>query len=408
VYDVIVVGARCAGAPTAMLFARAGYRVLLLERVAFPRDTLSTLYIHQPGIALLDHWGVLEDVVATGCPPITSALHQVGDVRLEGCSAPVAGMRAAYAPRRHLLDGVLVRAAIEAGVEFRDNCAVTGLVSERERVVGIRCRAKRATWVERAALVVGADGMRSTVATLVDAPITIQHPRMTCVYYSFWGGVQARFEAYGARDRWVGCAPTNDGLTLVGAYFPQRDFDQVRGRAASAYLEAIRTVAPGLHARLMAGSRQERLFGYGAQHNFFRHPSGPGWVLVGDAGHHKDSISADGITDAFWQAHLLVSLVGADLHDEPKLSEALIRFREHRDRALRDRYRGTLSIARLRPDRRAAMLAAVAADPAQVEAFFTGMAGGDRDGLIGTLVGQNRVAPAHAGALSQAKERTSE
>lgn len=99
-YDIIVVGSRCAGAPTAMLFAGAGYRVLMLDRAKFPRDTLSTLYIHQPGIALLHRWGLLDALVASGCPPITSALHQVSDVRLQGCSQPVNGIRAAYAPRR--------------------------------------------------------------------------------------------------------------------------------------------------------------------------------------------------------------------------------------------------------------------------------------------------------------------
>jgi 2-polyprenyl-6-methoxyphenol hydroxylase-like FAD-dependent oxidoreductase len=381
-YDVIVVGARCAGAPTAMLLARAGYRVLMVDRARFPRDTLSTLYIHQPGVALLDRWGVLEAVRATGCPPISRAVHQVGEVRLEGCSWPVNGIRAAYAPRRRLLDAVLAAAAVDAGVEFRDECAVEDLVFDDDRVVGVRCRTAGGSAVERARLVVGADGMRSRVAAQAGAATRVEHPLMTCVYYTFWADLPAGpagFEAYGARGQWAGCAPTNDDLTLVAAYFPQSEFPRVRADAMRAYLASVRAVAPDLHERVQAGSQVERLYGTGAQRNFFRQAAGPGWALVGDAGHHKDSITANGITDAFRQAQLLVDCVGADLRDEPRLRDALRRYESARDRLFTSAYHETLAIARLAPDRRLRALRAVAADPALVERFFAAMAGACRD-----------------------------
>lgn len=379
-YDVIVVGARCAGAPTAMLFARAGYRVLMLERTRFPRDTLSTLYIHQPGVALLDAWGVLDRVTATGCPPITSAMHQLADVRLEGAPAPVRGIGAAYAPRRYLLDSVLAEAATEAGVEFREQCQVTGLVFAGDRVAGVRWRAGAATGTDVAALVVGADGMRSLVADAVSAPVTLEHPSLSCVYYGYWEGVQAdRFEAYAIRGRWVGCVPTNDGRTLIGVYFPQREYPSIRTRAESAYLDGLRAAAPELYERARAGTRTERLFGCGAQPNFFRRAAGSGWALVGDAGHHKDSITADGITAAFRQAALLTASIGGDLHDGPLLCKALARYARQRDRVLAERYTDALALARLRPDRGQSRLAAIADDPAQVQRFFDRAAGPDPD-----------------------------
>ena len=370
-YDVIVVGARCAGATTAMLLARAGYTVLLLDRARFPRDTLSTLYIHQPGVALLARWGLLDQVLATGCPAVDSAVYQVADVRLEGCSWPVDGIRAAYAPRRHLLDRILVDGAVTAGAEFRDGCGVEDLIRDGERVTGVRCRAGSA----RARLVVGADGMRSTVAARAGARTLTERAPMTCVYYSFWAGVPTRFEAYGAAGGWAGSVPTNDGLTLVAAYFPQARFGAIRPDAARAYRDGIRAVAPDLAGRLDAGTQVERLYGTGEQRNFFRQAAGPGWALVGDAGHHKDSITARGITDAFRQAVLLADCLGDGVRDEDRLGTGLRRYATARNGAMLDGYRDTLAAAELRPERRLASLRAIAADPALVERFFARLAG---------------------------------
>lgn len=375
-YDIIVVGARCAGAPTAMLFARAGYQVMMLDRAKFPRDALSTLYIHQPGIALLHRWRLLDALVASGCPPITSALHQVDGVRLQGCSQPVNGIRAAYAPRRYVLDQILIDAAVAAGVDFRPECTVEDLLfDDNGRAVGVRCK----RFDMHARLVVGADGMRSRVASTVDARIEVEHPEQTCVYYSFWEKVPAWFEAYGTRGRWAGCVPTHDGLTLVGAYFPQSEYPRVRVDARAAYLENLSAVAPDLHARVMGGAQAERLYGTGAQRNFFREASGAGWALVGDAGHHKDSILANGITDAFRQAQLLVDCVGSALHDEPALRSALCRFAGERARLFTGTYQDTLSVAKLNPGRRLSTLREIAADPVQVERFFTAIAGATKD-----------------------------
>ncbi|MGA4844348.1 FAD-dependent oxidoreductase [Streptomyces sp. G45] len=349
-YDVIVIGGRCAGSPTAMLLARAGYRVLMAERSTFPKDTLSTLYIHQPGIARLGAWGVLPDVMDTGCPPLDRVAYSYGGVRIEGASWPVDGHAAAYAPRRFLIDQILARAAVEAGVEFREDCALTDLVFAEDRVVGVRLRAGGgAETTEHARLVIGADGMRSTVAARAKAPYEVEAPPLTCCYYGYWTGLPTRFRLYQKRGNWVGTVPTNDGATLVAAYFPQAKFARVRSGGQRALLDAVEATAPDVRAEMAQGEQIDRLFGTGSQLNFFRRAAGPGWALVGDAGHHKDSITARGITDAFLQAQLLADCLGDELEDPTRLDKALEEFAERRTRMLLPDYKSTLKTAELNP-----------------------------------------------------------
>lgn len=376
-FDVIVVGGRCAGAPAAMLFARAGYRVLLVDQARFPADKLSTLYIQQPGLRLLKNWGLLDAVKASGCPPLDHVVYQLGDdIRVEGCADPVDGITAAYAPRRSVLDPILVEAAVAAGVEFRDNCGVVGLVEEGGRVRGVSLSTGGGPQiVERARLVVGADGMRSTVAGLVGAPKTTEHPRLTCAYYTFWKGPKTHFELYEGASGWVSAVPTNDAV-LISAYYPQQRFGEVKVRAQEAYLENIRDNAPELYAKLDGSEQLDRLYGTGDQQNFFRQPCGPGWALIGDAGHHKDSLTARGIGDAFAQAQLLVDRVGDTLGSEPGLDLALKRFAEERDQMFMENYQATLLVAEASArDKRRMLLKAVSSSPDHVRRYFNTVAG---------------------------------
>ena len=378
-YDAIVVGARCAGAPAALLLARAGFRVLLLEKSAYGSDTLSTHLIHQPGVAALARWGVLEQVRASGCPPLERTVYEVADIRIEGCARGVEGQRAGFAPRRRVLDALLVDAATAAGAEFRDRCQVTGLLrDEQGRIVGVEGRHGGRTFTDRARLVIGADGMRSTVADLVRAPYTVEDPLLTCAYYTYWQDVPAELELYERPGGWVAAVPTNDELTLVLAYVPQSRFEEVRTDARGAYQEQIRATAPGLHERLRDGESVERLSGTGTQRNFFRRATGPGWVLLGDAGHHKDSITARGITDAFQQVESLTSKVGGVLGGDPaQLDAALARFAEERDKTLTPGYEATLGVARLAPphEQRLSLLRAVQSDPELVAIYLDVVAG---------------------------------
>lgn len=376
-YDVMVVGARCAGSPAALLLARAGYRVLMVERSTFPKDTLSTLYIHQPGVALLDRWGVLPDVVATGCPPLDKATYTTGDIRVEGASWPVGGQQAAYAPRRFLLDQILARAAVDAGAELRENCSVSDLVFEDGRVVGARISSGGGpATVERARLVIGADGMRSTVAAKAGAPHEVEAPTLTCCYYSYWSGLPAQFRLYQSPGSWVGTVPTNDGATLVAAYFPQGAFADIKGDGLRALLDSVERTAPEVRAQMAGGEQVERLFGTGNQLNFFRKAAGPGWALIGDAGHHKDSITARGITDAFLQAQLLVDHVADGLQDPERLDKALGEFAAERTEMLVPDYKSTLKTAELNPpEHHLEMLRAIATSSELSDRYFSTLSG---------------------------------
>jgi flavin-dependent dehydrogenase len=377
VYDLVVVGARCAGAATALLAARAGERVLMLDRAAFPSDTLSTSLIHQPGVALLARWGVLDEVVATGCPAIRRASFHIADVHLRGTSDAADGQRAAYAPRRYLLDRILADAAVAAGAEFRERSRVVGLLGDGDAVAGVRYRTADGESHEvRARLVVGADGMRSDVARLVGAPKVVDDGTSTVVYYSFWQGLPAEYALHEAPGRFAGLIPTNDDRVIVAAYFPQAEFGTVRRDARTAYLAHLRTLVPDIRDAEHAETRFERLHGLGDQQNFFRKACGPGWVLLGDAGHHKDSITARGITDAFVQVQLFDRLVLPYLRDSKELSRGLREFEAARDERLAESYYNTLSVARLEVgDDRVRLLRTMARDQSLINAYFSVVSG---------------------------------
>ncbi|MFD9004257.1 FAD-dependent monooxygenase [Streptomyces sp. NPDC059582] len=375
-YDVIVIGARCAGSPTAMLFAQQGYRVLLLEKARFPQDTLSSHYIHQQGVALLNRWGLLDRLRDAGCRPIGHQSYEAPGVRIDGFSLPIDGLRTTYAPRRYVLDPILADGAVAAGVEFRESCAVNDLLFEDDRVVGVRYTTPGgAEATDRARLVVGADGMRSLVARKAGAPNVIEHPRMTCTYYSYWADVPAHFELYERPGRWIGVLPTNDDLTLLMAYFPQEDFAQVRKDVEPAYLDAFRTTAPELYERMRAGRRVEQLYGTGHQENYFRKAYGPGWALVGDAVNHKDSITARGITEAFVQAQSLTGHIAGRLHDDAALKAALRRYENDLGDEALNHYQGALNVAELKPEGRAEMLRKLVGHQDLIDRYFSTLSG---------------------------------
>ena len=376
-FDVIVVGARCAGASSALLLARAGHRVLLLDRMRFPSDVMSTCYIHPPGVRLLSEWGLLDRITQHDCPKLDRITYRLLDVALHGPTPTHAGVDGAYAPRRTTLDQALVDAAVAAGVEFRDRCRVTALEWDGGRVAGVRYRdAAHRSRTERARLTIGADGMRSTVAELAAARPVLADPTMTCVYYSLWHDVPAQFECYEQPGSWVAVIPTQDDATIVSTYVPQSRFAAVRTDPLSAHLATVKAISAELFERVSAGSRIERLRGSGDQRNFLRTAAGPGWALVGDAGYHKDSITARGITDAFIQADLLRGSIGTLLPDPSRLDAALADYQRRRNEAFAGTYRSTLALAELNAtESRIAILRAISASPELTDRYFGVIAG---------------------------------
>ncbi|MBA8928837.1 flavin-dependent dehydrogenase [Kutzneria viridogrisea] len=376
-YDIIVVGGRCAGASAAMLAARAGHRVLLLDRARMPSDTVSTHLVHQPGVALLAEWGVLDAVVATGCPAITQSAYHVADVHLHGSSMASGGQHAAYAPRRYLLDEVLLSAAVAAGVEFRSQATVTGLLLDEHGVCGVRYRTQSGqVHEERGRLVVGADGMRSAVARFAGAPTVVEDPTLTCVYYSYWSGLPPRFELFEDTDRFAGTVPTNDELSVVSIYFPQPEFEAVRRDARRIYVDNVARMVPGLRDATVTDDRFGKLHAVGDQRNFFRQGTGPGWLLLGDAWHHKDSITARGISDAFLQADMFGRQVVPHVADPVALAGALADYEAMRKEKLTESYRNTLSVARLDiQQERIQLLKFIERDPQLVDRYFSVVSG---------------------------------
>jgi 2-polyprenyl-6-methoxyphenol hydroxylase-like FAD-dependent oxidoreductase len=247
-YDAIVVGARCAGSPTAMLLARKGYRVLLLDRATFPSDTPKGHFIQPSGVAYLERWGLLGRVVAAGTPAVRRTTFALaGSPRW-----PTGQVAEAYAPRRSLLDQILVEAAVAAGAELRERYSVEGLVVEAGRVTGIRGRVNGRAATESARIVIGADGIYSRVARAVDAPAYQVRPALSGAYWGYWSGVSLEGIEFSPRDgRLAGAFLTNDDLVCVWAQWRHSEFHAVRGP-----LRPVQLPPPAVRARLGAGGRR--------------------------------------------------------------------------------------------------------------------------------------------------------
>lgn len=331
-YDVIIVGARCAGAATAMLLARRGYRVLLADRAAFPSDTISGHYIMHRGTRLLGEWGLLEQVVASGCPPVTRAASDWGDFMFAADIPTDDGYPACIGPRRIVLDRLLVEAAVAAGAELREGVVVEGLESDGEQVTGIRGRTMGGTpFVERARMVVGADGKRSTIARLVGAPGYLEQPSLTCWYMAYWGDCPCDgLELHWRPGRLVLAFQTNDELALVAVAWPHREFGRFRSDIAGNYRATLAQMTC-FQERVPQMRQAERFVAMADVPNFFRRPHGPGWALVGDAGHHKDPTLARGISDAFCDAELLAEALDAGLSGRAPMGEALVEYEQRRN-----------------------------------------------------------------------------
>lgn len=373
-YDVIVVGARCAGSATAMLMARAGYRVLVVDKATFPSDTISTHILHPPGAAALKRWGLIDRLATTGCPPFTDYSFDFGPFRIAGSPRADDGQHEAFCPRRTVLDYLLVEAAVAAGAELRERFSVDDLLVEDGRVAGVRGHGAGGKAVtERARVVVGADGRHSLVAKTLQAPRYHEQPTIAVGYYAYWSGLPADgFEGYLRPPRAFGVAPTNDDLTMVVVNWPRAEFAANRGDIEGTCLKAFDLV-PEFAERIRSATRETRYAGTGDLPNYFSKPYGPGWALVGDAGQHKDPITAQGISDAFRDAEALVAALDATLSGRRGYDEAMSQYQEARDERALPMFEFTCDLARLQPPppEMQQLLAAVATSQEAMDGFVS-------------------------------------
>jgi 2-polyprenyl-6-methoxyphenol hydroxylase-like FAD-dependent oxidoreductase len=350
-HDAIIVGARCAGAPTAMLLARKGYRVLLVDKATFPSDTISTHIVWPHGAEMMDRWGLFDRLAGTGCPPIALRLiFDVGPFALNGGVTDTNAGRGGFCPRRTVLDKLLVDAAAEAGAEVREGFGVESLVWDGDRVAGIKGHGRGGTIVEeRARVVIGADGVYSLVARAVQAPEYDVRPALTTNYYAYYSGFEADdIEEYIRDYQAVGCFPTHDGLTLIAVLWPSGRFHEIRADVEG-HVRKVLESTPTVRDRLLGARREEKWIGTGGVPNYFRRPHGPGWALVGDAGYDKDPITAQGMSDAFIDADALAAALDAGWSGRRPLADALAAYQATRDQRAKPMFDFTCQLATLEP-----------------------------------------------------------
>jgi 2-polyprenyl-6-methoxyphenol hydroxylase-like FAD-dependent oxidoreductase len=367
-----------------MLLARNGYRVLLLDKATFPSDTMSTHLVHPPGVAALRRWGLLERLEATGCPPVQHYSFDFGPVTIAGSPQAVDGIAHGYCARRTVLDQLLVEAAVEAGAELREGFTVEEIVAADGAVTGIRGHAKAgATVTERARVVIGADGRHSLVAKAVQPEHYNERRSRAAMYYAYWSGLPATgFDTFiraDARRGWA-AIPTHDDLTVVPFGWPVEEFHANRGDIEGHFFAALEH-APEFAERMRGATRESKFIGSAELPGYFRRPFGPGWVLVGDAGYHKNPITAMGINDAFRDAELVAGALDDAFSGRRAFDDGMSAYQRARDHEALPVYEFTDDFAQMRPP------------PPQMQQLLGAMRG-NQDAMDGFVSVQANTLPA--------------
>ena len=330
-----------------MLLARKGHRVLLVDRDRFPSDMgQSTHLIHPLGVAHLRDWGVLPQIARRAMPFTDWRVDLHGTV-LSGAPPAVDGHNESYGPRRYLLDGVLAEAAVAAGAEFRDGVRVVDLVEDGDRIGGIVATGQSGKrYVDRARLVIGADGPNSIVARCAGAEESLCEPIVQSNIWSYWEGVALdHVRLYIREHKGAFAFPASDGTVLVAANLMHDEFVVARRNREDAFHARVEEVAPDLRAMLPGARRVEEFHG-GCTRAFVREAAGPGWALAGDAGMKKDPVTAQGISTAFRCAEMLAEAAADGLSGRRPLDETLAGYRRARDDWLLPYYHFTAQLAR--------------------------------------------------------------
>jgi 2-polyprenyl-6-methoxyphenol hydroxylase-like FAD-dependent oxidoreductase len=334
-FDVIIVGARCAGSPLAAILARAGLKVVVVEQVTFPKETLSSHLMEADALRFLDRLGIIDPIRETGVRFMRRADIRLNDLRFED-AFPLAfdDLGGAAFLQRHRLDAILADAASGSGAEVRMGSKVVEVVWDGQRVCGVRTRSSGAETEVHAPLVVGADGRHSTVAYMCGSRKYNIQPNQRSYHFGFFEGADPAasdtflFHRWGDRMVWGG--PADAGLYLIGVSPEMHEREYFRGETEPGLLAHMRSCEPA--ARALANARlATRVVGIRRFDGYFRQAAGPGWVLVGDAGHFKDPALGRGIGDSFMQAETVASAIVSGLGGGTDIDAVLRRWWRWRD-----------------------------------------------------------------------------
>jgi flavin-dependent dehydrogenase len=335
-YDVVVVGGRVAGASTALLMARAGARVALLDRGHRGSDTVSTHGLMRAGVLQLSRWGLIDRVVRAGTPPVRrTVFHYPDGEQVTVSIKPRAGVDALYAPRRYLLDQILVDAAEEAGAHVLHESTVTSVLRRDGRVRGVTAQDSSGRLRDiTAGMTIGADGIRSTVAEQVPAPILRHGRTSSAILYRYVDGLPTAGYEWGYGDgAAAGLIPTNAGATCVFvATTPARMRRLRRCGVEPAFAALLRSAALEFADRLRTAGPSSQVRGWAGLPGYVRRSWGRGWALVGDAGYFKDPITSHGMTDGLRDAELLTDRLLAAMGGVVSEAAALSAYQDARDR----------------------------------------------------------------------------
>lgn len=404
VWDAIIVGARCAGAVTALGLARRGHRVLVLDRASFPSDTISTHNFGRETTVRLAGLGLLEEIEAVGAPPLRrlrlGSLDQGAE--FTGRFQPMLGVDAGYCIRRIRLDEILVRAARAAGAEVRERTTVTGLVWEDGQAGGVTAQGGRGReYKELAQVVIGADGRYSRVARWVRAQAYAHAPPLTPTYYAYFRGATGprdtiEFLRTTRRDYLL--LPTDGDLTCALVALTQEESGRYRAAHERNYLADLMAV-PEIAERFGGAERVGPVRGAADLESYMRVPIGPGWVLVGDAGVHVHPVTARGIGLAVRDAELVAEALSAALSGLRDPGEALMEYHRLRDAEDEPAYRQALAAASQTgtpvPEQTLRLWSALAALPDAAGAFVSGQLRTESEADVEALAARARQAAAH-------------
>ena len=341
--DVLIIGARVAGSSLAIRLAEQGRRIVVVDRDSFPSDTISTHFLAFNAVESLRRLGALDSILSAGFRPVVRHKAWVDDIAIDVPAGPPGTF--SIAPRRIVLDQVLIDRARHSGAEVVERARADSLVFDGERVVGAKVQMLGGAAREiRARVVVGADGKTSQFARWVDAPKYNERAAGRPIYLGYFHGVadlpETTIEMFFKSERIGFCFPMRPDEHLLCIEAQPADFEDIR-RDPMAWFKATLATMPGMRDRARRAEIDGKLLGVRSVENFFRKPYGPGWALTGDAAYLKDPCTGLGIGDALLQGFTLAKALGSCL-DGADWESTMAAYQQRRDAFMVPQYEQTV------------------------------------------------------------------